>query len=579
MTAWADGAWLDLDAPSGLPPAYALTTPTGPLLITAEVEMLLPGTASVPEDPEWMGAPWLDTSTASYQLESVETLRASDRGYRTRATDPLGVVAYPARLAEAGSIDRAVNLAPGSSAAGASWGEIRLANTDRRYDVLIGTRNVDGRPARLRVGRKVRDVSRGYDMDPPDASLADAWRGFALPWRVDDTHLIIPLRDATYWAERPLQSSLYAGTGGYEGTAELAGLPRPKARGGTASAPIRGVSLVLIDPANRIYQYSDGLGAVVTLYERGGAVFTPGSDYPSYAALAAATVASGAYATCDALSLVKLGATAEGEITADVVAAFPMAGYVSSAGLLALRTLTEDMALDPGLIDVGSFVGCAAAWPYTAGYYAAEAQQGLDTAAGLLGSIGCRLVPTRSGRLAAVSMRRLSVGVRPAAIYTTAHIVSATPVDFGTPLTPPASRWRVAWGRNHTVQTTDYAAGLSDARKQALAQEWQVATAPNTAVAQAYARPSDPDPVQTDLLDGTQAAAIVADLVAMFGDGLSAFDLEMPTEFVLRHEIGDVLAVQYPQGALARGPLVRVTGDSIRLGEPTAKLRVLVEPQ
>jgi hypothetical protein len=48
---------------------------------------------------------------------------------------------------------------------------------------------------------------------------------------------------------------------------DLAGKRKPKTRGGTALNPVRNVTPTLIDPTNLIYQYSDGPGTVVNLYE------------------------------------------------------------------------------------------------------------------------------------------------------------------------------------------------------------------------------------------------------------------------------------------------------------------------
>lgn len=142
--------------------------------------------------------------------------------------------------------------------------------------------------------------------------------GVQQPWSLGEATLDIPIRDASYEIEVPVQGSVYSGTGGIGGTAEMTGRPVPRARGGTLDDPIRNVTPVLIDPGNRVYQFTDGRGLLAALYERGAQVFTYAGDFPDYAALVAASVPSASYALCGAQGLFRLGAMPAGQITADV---------------------------------------------------------------------------------------------------------------------------------------------------------------------------------------------------------------------------------------------------------------------
>lgn len=107
----------------------------------------------------------------------------------------------------------------------------------------------------------------------------------------------------------------YAGTGGAEGSVNLKGKPKPWIFGHAQN-----VEPVLIDEDNSVYQFS-GYGpiqAVDALYERGSSFGASVGDYANYAALVAATIPAGRWATCLTQGLVRLGAPQYGLITGDV---------------------------------------------------------------------------------------------------------------------------------------------------------------------------------------------------------------------------------------------------------------------
>lgn len=113
------------------------------------------------------------------------------------------------------------------------------------------------------------------------------------------------------WLDQALLAT-YAGTTGAEGSAELKGQVKPLALG----AP-RYVAGKLIDAVNHVFQLS-GYGPIrriVAALERlvrfGPAI----ADYPTYAALVAATVPAGTWATCQAQGLARLGAPPAGQIS------------------------------------------------------------------------------------------------------------------------------------------------------------------------------------------------------------------------------------------------------------------------
>lgn len=151
-----------------------------------------------------------------------------------------------------------------SGALGAVWGDYAL-----RFDGLI-----DNHPA-------IRDGVAAVD------------------FRVDDR-----------WLDDPILST-YAGTTGAEGEAAQKGQVKPLLLG----AP-RFVEGVMIDTIDTIVQLNDGAIAGVDVgFESVARFAASAGDYPNFAALDAATIAPGFYATCLALGYVRHGAPPDGVLT------------------------------------------------------------------------------------------------------------------------------------------------------------------------------------------------------------------------------------------------------------------------
>lgn len=160
----------------------------------------------------------------------------------------------------------------------------------------------------------------------PDARLqlwhgdyGAAWAGYTLRFDgrvtaqpvIEDGRAQIGFAVDDKWLDTPLLST-YAGTGSAEGPAAAKGTPKPLAIG----APM-GVPGVMLDPIKSIIQLS-AYGAIESVdvpLERLARQFgSPLADYASYAALDAATVPAGQWATCKAAGLVRMGAPPYGKL-------------------------------------------------------------------------------------------------------------------------------------------------------------------------------------------------------------------------------------------------------------------------
>lgn len=109
------------------------------------------------------------------------------------------------------------------------------------------------------------------------------------------------------WLDQPFLLA-YAGSGALEGGADLKGNVKPRLFG----AP-RFVDAVLIDAVNNVWQLGQGaLSQVEIAFDRLSRFSAAAGDDASLAALLAATIAPGAWRTCLAQGLVRLGAPADG---------------------------------------------------------------------------------------------------------------------------------------------------------------------------------------------------------------------------------------------------------------------------
>jgi hypothetical protein len=107
----------------------------------------------------------------------------------------------------------------------------------------------------------------------------------------------------------------YAGTGGAEGDANLKDKVKPFLLGRCFN-----VEPILINSVDNVLQFS-GYGAIQAvnfLYERGSGFGASQGNYATYAALVAATIPPGQWATCLAQGMIRLGAPPYGVITGDI---------------------------------------------------------------------------------------------------------------------------------------------------------------------------------------------------------------------------------------------------------------------
>lgn len=571
MTIWANDAWAaepflptPTDVAAAARGAGAFDPRRGGSLVwLVDLEAALGGGTVPTAGPAWADNAWGAEPPAFTPAGGTETLRFSDMGWRSAPTDFGGVVSYPPLLSNGPNIERRVSLAPGASD-NYAWGTLGLASPGQIPNASLAGRDTAMRKVRIRAGVRGWDATRGIPTDAPASSFIDVFTGMVLTWRSRDGGAEVPLRDPTAWLNAPIGTRRFLGTGGVEGPSDLAGTFHPIVRGGSSGSPVRSIPVTLVNTANRIYRWSD-VGTLSQVYEDGVAVYT---NAGVVADVFSSSPSPGTFVS-DATGQFRLGSDPQGTVTVD--------GY-SGAIIVAtiLRNLLVDtVGLPGGMLDEGSVFAAASAVPYVGGWAWTGQETANDAIAPLLAAMGARLVSSRSGGLRLWPLRALTASTRPVLALDQYSAVSVVPVPLDAPMVPPAATWAVGYSKTHTT-TTSPKPTVSLGERERLAKPWRTATwaDPNNLIR--FAQASRPDLVETALLQEIEAVGLADALGALWGTSRSLWQVTVPTGTALLQEIGDVVSIGWPVDGLRSGALGQIVGESIRAGDSTASILILV---
>ena len=195
-----------------------------------------------------------------------------------------------------------------------TFGEIQLNNNDGQLDQLSTRYAADGRPITLKIGSTEFQAS-GREVVQPFAQfatvyIATAGRGCSSMTCCGCRSLIWSTVSAARCRRR-----CTPGLAVVKGTSQIAGLTRPLMFGRVSN-----VTAQLVDPAILTYQlHSGNIELVSAVYDQGATGLNFFADYPTYAALAAASSAipAGAYATSLEAGYICLGIEPLGAVTVD----------------------------------------------------------------------------------------------------------------------------------------------------------------------------------------------------------------------------------------------------------------------
>jgi hypothetical protein len=465
-----------------------------------ELTCYLLGTASSWIVPLGIYPPGMIPVEAAVTGESV--FRYSDVGYISKPTDALANTPFDPSIETGLRMTRTTPATPESDRrVRLDLGSFAITNVDGELDLLVRGYTVDGRKVRVLLGL----TNYGY------ANFTPIFTGRIIQWSNSTTAVPVLVRDEGYRLDKLMQTDLYDGSGGYNGGSDIAGKPRPMTFG-----KCRNVSPLLIDSANLVFQFHHReTQAVDAVYDRGAAL-TADLDYASYAALVAASITTGHFATCLAKGLIRLGSTPSGLVTADL-RGDAHGGYVDTTSLIAKRVVKDFGGLADSELDLSTWSNLDAAIPGTIGWFrGTDALNVSDALNGVLGHCGAwwgargdGLIQV--GRLVAPSIDAIILSIDEVEIIDFAIL----PPLSGT--FPPRFRQRVAYQKLWTTQQeTDLAGSVTAARRQYLAQDVRIASTTDATVLTNFLQALDPDPLQSLFENQSDALTLSAVLLALY---------------------------------------------------------------
>lgn len=506
----------------------------------------------------WGSSLWGSSGTIGTLPFSTATLRFSDLGWIGETVDlDKPNVFYAPRLALPGRFDRSFPVRPwAASAAIASYGRLLLFNGDGGLNGLADT-PAEGRRVRLLTGqaRVQSALVSAINEGQPWARYANFGEVFVArggAWSIGQISAELGL---TSWAPRlegPANPTRYAGTGGAEGGAELAGLPKPLCYGSNFN-----VTPVSVATASVEYQVHDGAVRGIDAVRVQGVAQVDAGDYADRASLIAAQpgLSVGEFATCEAEGRFVLASAPSGQVTADVRGdATP--SYVSSAALILGRFLAGRQG-----IDAYSGTGFAQLNAGTAGIYVgAEERTALQVVTELVTGCGGALGETRSGALTAFVLHD-------PATYPVGLVVRRRDILRVEPLALPAppATIEVSYRRNFTLQAGgDLAGSVGAADRDDYGRRWRVVSAA-TGAGSLNAAATQRVRLDSPLADWANAQTVANWLAGLHVNGRRLWRVQL-SRAALDVALGQVVRLTHPQiGTDARLQVVGV-GLALDLG-------------
>lgn len=488
------------------------------------------------------------------------TLRFSTHGYTSHATDTPADTYHEARIGKRlPVIDRQIAGRDGIGGLTTVFAEIALINRDGGLDMLKRNYSIEGRRARILIGRETDAL----------ADFGVLFTGVVQSATVNEGAMEIRLSDGGAKLLRRLANeAAYAGSGGLEGGDDLKGKNKPVALGYCAN-----VAPPLVDSAKLIYQVHDGqISDVPAAFDRGVAL-TQAADYADAADMDANAPAAGFYRVWKGGGYFRLGATPAGTVTANVEGDASGSGYVDTTAEILQRVLAQRAGLNSSEIDPASINALTVAAPATVGFWTGTGPVSCEQVAdGLLWGIGAFGGFSRFGAFT-VGVVADASRVTEEATYTRLDILKPGVVlePLPAPVEPIAWRVDVGWGRNHTVQA-DLAAAVTAAQRTFAAEPIRYATAEDTAAQSRHLLARE---LRIDAYYAAEADAETERdrLQALWGTPRNVFrvPLKLPA---LARDLGSVVRIEdYPRFGLQSGVAARVIGQ--RIDGARVELKVL----
>jgi hypothetical protein len=430
----------------------------------------------------------------------------------------------------------------------ATFGELSVADAERLLDAFLAGHRLEGRDLEIFFGPWAGDFADFARLMV--ARVESVVTGPAV------ARLL--LRDTAWGLDRPAQPRVFAGTGGREGPAELAGLPWPMTLG-----TVRYAEPVWFDRERDVGRVGDGLlPCTFHAAADGGYPLTLGPDFPSYEALRDATrgalgsgadIEAGQVGTCRAENLVRPGGQVFNRLTVDL-----SCGPTGIPQICLALLDRAGVALDR--VDEAAWLNIA--WDRGGGghggrYVGAGERptfgQLLDW---FVGGVEGWWAPDRRGRLRA--------GRHPAA-ETLAPVLELGWSDVGSARVEreirPRALHRVGYGRCWTPLTeSEIADDAPDQAKAFASQAMRQAVQEFPEAAAAYAIEATPPLLESSLADAADAAALASERGALWARPHRVWSVQCSRRALLADH-GDGVRVTHPDLGRLSGSVFEMVGE------------------
>jgi hypothetical protein len=429
-------------------------------------------------------------------VTNTTTVAVSDRGWIQEPSDTGAIVKYPPRLLEPPAVELQVPIYPSRERRVATQaGELLLANGDGGVDALGGNWAIAGRTATIYRAPHRRPTHAARSTWEKVATLRTA-AAFGGTQR-----LRMPLKSGAPDLAEAVCST-YSGAGGVNGDPQLAGQSKPVLFG-----LVRNLAPVQIEAGRLIYQIHDGAMSQVLAVRDAGVPLIADGDVANYAALQSATVALGTFKACLATGHIRLGGVPV-RLTVDARGSTGFGGYPATAAGVAAQIINTYTATATTAGAFGAW-RAAEAGIYLRGGTVADALDRLAAGLGVAwwgsdvsgGWVG--------GSLLAPELQGTGVAIGAAALAQPPEEVPST--------VPPWWRASVGYQRLDVVQTgADLVSTVSAADRDYYGRQQRTATSTDRTVRITYPLAVDGEEVP-GVLDGAgDAAAVAADMLALF---------------------------------------------------------------
>jgi hypothetical protein len=450
------------------------------------------------------------------------------------------------RVSDPGSVSLTLPLTPvGAASIETSFGQIVIDNTDGDFDTILDRNRAISEAIEIKVG-----TSASFVQDFVTICVARI-----VGIGMTEDALTLDIRDPLTYAQNLYPTTVYTGTGGIDGTEDLAGTVRPVVLG-----RVFNMSPVLIDPVRLIYQAHDGpMFQIDGAFDGGVPLERSGGDYATYAALASATVPAGRYAICTAQGLIRLGGSPVFAVTANVIGNLEAGATTRSIATWIARQMETLLGLDFDLNAFATLPSHAAGWMWQDEFTFAEAMNRF------IGDMGYHWGANVAG---VITPRRLEVP-NPNAIdrrLDTSDIFEIERVPMPDGYDGVHHRRTVRYGKNWTPQSQLAATAETPALRQ---REWRSVSGTRSPGSR---NSLDPPVLDTSYRDEASALALAEYLLTLHGTYRRMFSVEVHLFGDDPPRLSETVHVQYPRFGLAGGAIFRTVALDLRLRDNAARL-------